>query len=366
MTLKSRIKERGINAMMIGLLFLGLVIYSFSAKAQGIQNTGYDPISQVSNTDKKIHLATNANMEARAVPLHASINSPYAELKPRVTPDGSRLYISRSYHPSNTFGETDPEDIWYSDFDKISNTWSDPIRMSGFLNNDGPNFINNVSMTGDTIILGNQYGKRGKMRAGISYSVNVNGQWSAPVPIDIKNDYNMSEHANSFVSLKSGVIIRAIERGETFGQRDLYVSFWNGVQATEPINMGNMINTDLEESSPFLASDNKTMYFASKGHAGYGGYDIFVTRRLDDSWTNWTAPENLGPAVNGAMDDEFFNISHCKRFAFFSRQISVHNVDIFRIPIAELYKEPKSNPGEAVNSNNDKKKKIDISKLTLL
>ena len=41
----------------------------------------------------------------------------------------------------------------------------------------------------------------------------------------------------------------------------------------------------------------KTLYFASKGHNGYGGYDIYVTERLDESWTNWSAPKNLGHAI---------------------------------------------------------------------
>jgi len=100
-------------------------------------------------------------MEARAVPMHGSVNSPYAELKPTLAPDGSRLYFSRSFHPDNTIGTADAEDIWYSDFDKTSDTWSDPLRMTGLLNNNGPNFIDNVSMTGDTLILGNQYGKKG-------------------------------------------------------------------------------------------------------------------------------------------------------------------------------------------------------------
>ena len=342
-----KIKERSLDAMMVGLLLLSIVLYSFSAGAQGtepLQKAAYDPESQVSNAGNKIHLATNLNMEASAVPLHASVNSPYAELKPTLSPDGTRLYFSRSHHPDNTFGENDAEDIWYSSFDKTSGTWSDPVRMTGLLNNDGPNFINNVSMTGDTIILGNQYRKKGKMRAGLSYSVNVKGQWSAPVSINILNDYNMSPHANAFVSLKSGVIIKAIQRGESFGLRDLYVSFWNGVQATEPINMGGVINTLFDESSPFLASDHKTLYFASKGHAGYGGYDIFVTRRLDDSWTNWSVPENLGPAVNGALDDEFFSLTHCGKYATFSKQVSVHNVDLFKISMEELF-------GQSANKN---------------
>ena len=272
--------------------------------------------------------------------MHGSGNSPVAELKPTLSPDGTKLYFSRSNHPDNTFGTTDEEDIWYSSYDKTSDAWSDPMRMTGLLNNDGPNFIDNVSMTGDTIILGNQYGKKGRMRAGLSYSVNVRGKWSTPVSIDIKNDYNMSDHANAFVSLKTGVIIKAIQRGETFGQSDLYVSFWDGVKATEPINMGGVINTDLEESSPFLASDNKTLYFASRGHAGYGGYDIFVTRRLDDSWINWTVPENLGPAVNGDLDDEFFSLTYDGKYATFSKQVNVHNVDLFKISAHDLFAQP--------------------------
>jgi OOP family OmpA-OmpF porin len=345
MTRASRIKERGLLKMIFVLLVIFLAAHFYSAKAQEIQANNFNPESLVSNTGKNIHLTSNLNKEARAVPLHASINSPYAELKPVLTPDGSRLYFSRSFHPDNTFGIADEEDIWYSNFDKTSDTWSDAVRMTGLLNNAGPNYINNVSITGDTIILGNQYGKKARMRAGVSYSVNVDGQWSAPVSIDILNDYNMSAHSNSFVSLKTGVIIRAIERAETFGERDLYVSFWDGAHATEAINMGSVINTPLEESSPFLAADNKTLYFASKGHAGFGGFDIFVTHRLDDSWTNWSAPENLGPAVNGELDDDFFSLSPCGKFATFSKQVSVHNVDLFKISIEDLFGQPASQKG---------------------
>ncbi len=341
MTLNSRIKERGVNAAMIGLLLLTTGMYSCFAQAQGLDSD--HPVSLVKNAGKAINVNVRANAGAHAVALNANINSPFAELKPAAAPNGTRLYFSRSLHPSNTSGETDQEDIWYAEFERTTNTWSEPIRMPGFLNNDGPNFITNVSKTGDTIILGNQYGKKGKMRAGLSYSVNVNGQWSVPTSIHIQNDYNMSDHASAFVALKSGVILSAIERAETFGERDLYVSFWNGVKATEPINMGNVINTQFEESSPYLAADNKTLYFASKGHNGFGGYDIYMSKRLDDSWTNWSKPENLGPAVNGTLDDEFFTMTHCGKYAIFSKQISVHNVDLFKISTKDLFIQPVGN-----------------------
>jgi hypothetical protein len=94
------------------------------------------------------------------------------------------------------------------------------------------------------------------------------------------------------------------------------------------------------------------LYFASKGHNGYGGYDVWVTQRLDDSWTNWTEPKNLGPAVNSSLDDEFFSITHCKNFAVFSRRISIHNTDIFRISMEELLGKPEQKKLKGPNVEN--------------
>jgi len=333
MTLKISIRNRNIEGMLI--IFLYLVMGIYSCFAQSPQVAEESQRGKVRNAGSEIRLA-DVNTEAIAVPLHDFINGPFAELKPALTPNGNRLYFSRSLHPLNTGGELDLEDIWYSEFDKDSKRWSEPARLPGQLNNAGPNFINSVSSSGDTIILGNQYTRKGKMRAGLSYSIVNKGEWSAPVPIDIERDYNLSDQGHSHVSLKSGIIISAIQRTETYGGRDLYVSFWNGMKATEPINMGGVINSEMEESSPYLASDQKSLYFASKGHHGFGGYDIYVSHRLDDSWTNWSEPENLGPAVNGPMDDEFFSITHCGKFAIFSKQVSIHNTDLYKICIKDL------------------------------
>ncbi len=327
--------EAMVLSLIIVIMLIGVVSYS-------VAQTPYsDPdysVQAVKNTSKEISISPLVNCNAKAVPMRASINSPYAELKPAFAPHGDRLYFSRVNHPDNTASVNDQEDIWYTLYDSTTTNWSEPIRMTGFLNNRGPNFVENVSKTGDTLILGNQYYKNGKMRDGVSYTVNIKGEWSFPKPIVIKNDYNLSPHSNHFVSLKLGVIISAVQRTESYGHRDLYVSFWNGVRATEPVNMGEVLNTSMEESSPYLACDNKTLYFASKGHSGYGGYDIFVSTRLDDTWTNWTVPQNMGLAVNGKLDEEFFSITHCGRYALFTKQVSVHNEDLFKVKMEELFK----------------------------
>ncbi|HWA34191.1 MAG TPA: hypothetical protein VG737_08685 [Cyclobacteriaceae bacterium] len=318
---------------------IALIAFSISVRAQGKQDDEKvaDGNWDLINAEKKIIHAPHINLGAEAVPLKSTINSGYVELKPAVTPRGDRLYFSRSVHPLNYGGVNDDEDIWYADFDSAAGDWLDPVRMPGFLNNRGPNFITNVSVTGDSIGLGNTYSLNGKMRDGVSYSVNVKGKWSFPKPIPIQNYYNTSAHGNFFISLRYGVLISAIERFDSYGGRDLYISFWNGEYCSEPINMGSIINTEQEEASAHLAQDGKTLYFASKGHVGYGGYDIWVTRRLDDTWRNWSQPQNLGPAVNGSLDEEFFILTHCGQFAVFSKQVSVHNVDLYKIPTAQLF-----------------------------
>jgi OmpA-OmpF porin, OOP family len=356
MKLKNPITKKANRAGLFLFVIFVTGIYSCFVQAQVIEPmsklNSTESVSRVKNTQAEIKHAANLAVGTRAVAVNHDINGGFTELKPALSPNGNRLYFSRSEHPDNFNGVNDLEDIWYSEFDATTNAWSHPTRMAGHLNNQGPNFINNVSVTGDTLILGNQYGKKGKMRAGLSYSVNVNGEWSFPTPINIKNDYNVSDHSNSFVSLKSGIIIRAVQRETTFGDRDLYVSFWNGAEATEPLNMGSVINTELEESSPFLDADTKTLYFASRGHHGHGGMDIWVTKRLDDTWTNWSEPQNLGPAVNGKMDDEFFSITHSGNYAIFSKQVSVHNVDLYRISIEDLYIDTDRKPLTPVHKEN--------------
>jgi hypothetical protein len=327
----------GIVLLVMLIIFMVFGVSVCSAFAQTQESDPNFPGNAVKTAGNVINVAIGVNTQAKAVPMRQSINSPFAELKPAFSPNGDKLYFSRVSSPDNTNGVNDPEDIWYSSYDSITHIWSEPIRMPGHLNNSGPNYIESVSKTGDTLILGNQYLKKGKMKDGVSYSVNINGEWSFPKPITILDDYNMSNHGNHFVSLKLGVIISAVERSESVGHRDLYISFWNGEYGTEPVNMGSIINSSMEESSPYLACDTKTLYFASKGHNGYGGYDIFKTTRLDDSWTNWSEPVNLGPAVNGHMDEEFFSITHCGRYAIFTKQINIHNEDLYKIPVEELF-----------------------------
>ncbi|HET9054173.1 MAG TPA: OmpA family protein, partial [Cyclobacteriaceae bacterium] len=270
--------------------------------------------------------------------LDKNVNSEVNELNPILSPDGKTLYFSRSNHPDNKGGTKDKEDIWYSELG-ADGKWQLAKNMSQF-NNDYPNFINTVSaITPDgksvVMILGNKYLNDGKkMQAGVSISSNTGAGWTKPVALNIKNDYNFHEKSNYFLANNRKTLIMSVQRYDSRGDRDLYVSFMQDDSVwTEPLSLGAVLNTAGEESSPFLALDDKTLYFASNGFSGYGGTDVYVSKRLDDTWTNWSEPENLGPDINSSLNEYFFNIPSDSEFAYYSRETSPNNTDIFRIKL---------------------------------
>jgi outer membrane protein OmpA-like peptidoglycan-associated protein len=135
----------------------------------------------------------------------------------------------------------------------------------------------------------------------------------------------------------------AIERDDTYGDMDLYVSFqYVDGNWSEPMNMGPAVNTAAAEASVFLAADGKTIYFSSMGHPGYGGFDMYMSRRLDNSWRNWSEPLNLGFPFNTPLDDYYYTIPASGDFAYYSsNDNSYGKSDIFRIPLPyEIRPEP--------------------------
>ncbi|NJN28398.1 MAG: OmpA family protein [Cyclobacteriaceae bacterium] len=277
--------------------------------------------------------------------LSETVNSVYNELKPLVTPDGKTLLFSRQYHPGNTGGVEDAEDIWFSQWDEEKGEWMEAVNMGGPLNTKGPNYISSITPDGNTVILtlGNRYTKNGKMKAGVSVSTRTSQGWSQPVPFEIINEINVHENSNYYLANNREVLLMSVQGDPTFGSRDLYVSFlMDDGRWSEPLNLGANVNTALEESSPFLAPDDKTLYFSSDGYTGYGKHDIYVTRRLDNTWTKWSEPENLGPQINSKEDDAFFNIPPTGEYGYFSRDFTASNSDIYRFEL------PKEHQPDAV------------------
>ena len=271
--------------------------------------------------------------------LGKNINTEYEEIAPIISPDGKYLYFDRRFYPQNIGGENDKDDIWFSEMQDDS-TWSKAVNIGAPLNNEYPNYIQAVSSDGNSVLLANEYLSNGEMSTGVSMSHKTKKGWSFPSIQKINDFYNQSQYANYFITTDGQYLLMAIEKKDSYGELDIYVSKRiNDNKWDTPINLGTQINTLGNDYSPFLAADGSSLYFSSEGHAGYGKADIFVSQRLDDSWQNWTKPENLGPVINTSGMDSKYNIPANGEYAYFSSTSnSIGKNDIFRIKLPKAVK----------------------------
>lgn len=285
-----------------------------------------------------IPLAEESNFPEKAVNLGNAINSTTHDYIPQISPDGNTLYYTRVNHPEN-LGPELYHNIWYSK--KVSEKWDAAVKMPAPINNEIPNFLYNITPDGNTILLGNSYDDDIYLsEIGVTMSKRTKEGWSQPVRAEIANLHSKSQFNEFFLAASKKAMLMSLERPEGEGGNDLYVSFLKTDKTwSEPKNLGNTINTANIETAPFLAADNKTLYFSSNGHRGYGDKDIFVSTRLDDTWKKWSAPVNLGDAINSSESENYYSIPASGEHAYFvSQNNSLGGNDIFRIKLPNAIK----------------------------
>jgi outer membrane protein OmpA-like peptidoglycan-associated protein len=318
----------------------GLKISFNSLRVKGFSQIDAIGISDGDESiESSLKLTSDANAYLARENLGNAINSKFNEICPVVSPDGQKLYFTRWKHPDN-LGTNKNQDIWVSNW-LPDRTWSKATLFPAPINNEENNAVCGITPTGKTLLLNNIYGKDGTMEKGVSFSFLLRtGEWSFPKALRIVNFRNKSEFSEYTLAPNGKVLMMTTETKDSYGGKDIYVSFLNTDDTwSEPKNIGPAVNTGEAESTPFIAPDGITMYFSSSGHVGYGNNDIFLSRRLDDTWQNWTLPENLGPIVNTPQWDGYFSVSAKGDYAYFSStENSVGAEDIFRIKIPEKAK----------------------------
>ena len=270
-------------------------------------------------------------------PIHLpeTVNSKEGEIMPVISPDGKTLYF--------IVDQNGNQDIYFSTLGE-DGKWTKRKPIGAPLNTEYSDGILSVLPDGNTVLLNGVYLSDGTKNAGYSISHNLGDKWSFPEPVVIDDYYNDNKYTSACLAADGKTLILALERDDGYGDLDLYVSFRKEDGTfTKPENLGPTVNSKGTDGTPFLAPDGVTLYFSSDGHPTLGNADMFLTRRLDDSWKNWSFPKNLGKELNTVGWDAYYTIPAQGDFVYFvsSRKGSIGGTDIFRV---KLPKEAKPRP----------------------
>ncbi|MFZ5971334.1 MAG: OmpA family protein [Bacteroidota bacterium] len=259
------------------------------------------------------------------VKLGPQVNTFYHEAAPVISPDGNTLYFFVSNHPQNTHGKENTQDIWVTRKND-KGEWLQAEHLGGPFNQHKANQVFTVFPDGSLLIRGG----RGRDALGFSL-VSAGGGISELDVKDFKTICRGRFYGATMSSDQKHMILYFSEAAQSI-RSDLYVSHHEGGTSwTRPVKLN--ITDGSDEFGPFLAPDNKTLYYASdrSDPKKQGGSDIYKTERLDDTWNKWSKPVNLGPPINTAAGDAYFTVDQSGN-VFTSRansRIDGGNLDLF-------------------------------------
>lgn len=255
--------------------------------------------------------------------LDSPVNTPTSETCPVISGDDSTLIYLSSQKFYNA--------IFYCR--KIGDKWTDPININPQILSDGEFYPTGLSFDGKELFLV----KKSDTNSDIFVSNFAGGTWSRAKKLG-DNINSSSQETHASISPDGKTLYFTSNRSNSRGGFDIYLSSrkadgqWNKAQ-----NLGKTINTVLDEATPFIASDNKTLYFSSKGHYNMGGYDVFYA--TIDTEKKWSEPANIGYPVNTTNDNMFYSpvgIGTTGYIPFF-RKDGLGKEDLYKIEIKSKF-----------------------------
>jgi tetratricopeptide (TPR) repeat protein len=218
------------------------------------------------------------------------VNDNFSEFSPVVSDDETMIVFSKSLRFYDA--------ILFST--RADGRWTTPLNMNELLKVDRDLYPSSFSKDGKTLYLYSSADYDGNI-----YTTQfINGSWTPPVMLN--NNINTKYwESHATISHDNKKLFFTSNRRGGYGGLDIYVALRDssGDWGT-PVNMGPVINTRYNENTPFLSSNDKTLFFSSRGHRNMGGYDIFYSTLPDNG--EWSEPVNAGYPLNSTDDDLFY------------------------------------------------------------
>ncbi|NME72646.1 OmpA family protein [Flammeovirga aprica] len=293
-----------------------------------IRQCGIDAVG-VSTSSKSISILPEISdliaPTVMTLQLSNTLNTDFDELTPTLDIRGQKLLFTRSVNGKPLLFEAtlDSQNVWNAQPVQIDSSTNVLQQYITAISPDGITALSVIEGDGSEFHL--------------STLELSDSTWIEQEQIIIPNFQLLKQKSDFFLSNSRKIMLISLTDHRAENESNIYVSFKDKEgRWSAPQSLGNTINTLGKETAPFLSSDEKTLYFASTGHGGFGGSDLFAVRRMDDTWVNWSKPENLGPMINTKSDETDLCVPITGDIGFFSRRNAKGNFDIYSVKLPIL------------------------------
>ncbi|RRB06878.1 OmpA family protein [Larkinella rosea] len=195
-------------------------------------------------------------------------------------------------------------------------TWSPPESISPHINTPNNEGTPSLSADGRTLVFTACQGRTGYGSCDLYISRKTGNTWSEPQNLGPMIN-TRSWESQPALSADGRRLYFVSDRNGGLGRRDIWCSdLGEDGEWKTPYNLKS-INTPFDEASPFIHANGLSLFFASEGHMGMGGYDLFVA---DSTATGWSNPQNLGYPINTSDDQAALFVSANGAHAYYSQE----------------------------------------------
>jgi len=287
----------------------------------------YDPLPEnARQRAENLLLRSDFGLEAMVNPvpfepenLGSAINSPYDEYAPTLTADEQTLIFTRKKprEDSNYLHLGREYEDFYVSF-RENGEWTPAVNLGPPINTQFNEGAQSISADGMHLYFTACNRPDGMGSCDIYYARRMGDDWSRPVNLGPPVNTSSWDSQPS-ISPDGRTLYFVSNRRGNYGRMDIWMSVRNNNgKWSEPENLGPVINTRGREMSPFIHPDNRTMFFASDGHLGMGGMDLFYTVRGEDG--QWQEPVNLGYPINTFAEEISLVVGASGKEAYFASE----------------------------------------------
>ena len=314
----------------VGMLYMNLANYSEGKRAftyfLDFKNQDNKKVNSAKHYLKNCEFALEAiknPVDFNFENMGEGINSEWEEYLPSISADGKLFVITRrGPHQNNVVSE----DFYQSTFEQ--GKWTKAQNM-GTVNTFGNEGAQCLAPNGKVLFFTACDREDGMGRCDIYLSFKRDGVWSEARNIgpSINSKYWDSQPT---ISPDGRELYFVSNRPGGYGNMDIWKSVLTEKGTfSKPVNLGAAINTEFDEMSPFIHTDNQTLYFASNGHPGMGDFDLFMSKRKYPA-AAWQMPKNLGYPINThGVENSLIVASDGKTAYFASDKSGYGQEDIF-------------------------------------